>query len=150
MKTGTSTQTVWEFAAIVICCTLTATSLSAWQAQTAFDLKASITRGKAIYDTQCVTCHQERGEGMKDVYPPLAKSDYLTANKARAIALVVNGAQGPITVNGAKYDNEMLSTDLTDQQVSDVLNYVRNSWGNKGDGVRPEDVAPQRKKKAGE
>jgi len=53
-------------------------------------------------------------------------------------------------VNGAKYDNEMISVDLTDQQVSDVLNYIRNSWGNKGDAVRPEEVTLQRKKKAGE
>jgi nitrite reductase (NO-forming) len=151
MKITTSTQKyVWEIAAILLGGAFAATSLLAWQSRPVFDLKASITRGKAIYDTQCVTCHQERGEGVKDVYPPLAKSDYLMANKARAIASVVNGAQGAITVNGAKYDNEMISIDLTDQEVSDVLNYVRNSWGNKGDAVRPEDVAPQRKKKAGE
>ena len=124
--------------------------LSVGQVKPAFDLKASVNRGKAVYDTQCVTCHQEKGEGVKDVYPPLAKSDYLMANKSRAIAAVVNGAQGAITVNGAKYDGEMMSIDLTDQQASDVLNYVRNSWGNKGDAVRPEEVAPQRKRKAGE
>ena len=138
----------WKIVVVFLCGALAAISLSAWQSPPAFDLKASIARGKAIYSTQCVTCHQEQGEGMKDIYPPLAKSDYLMANKARAIGMVVNGAQGPITVNGAKYDNEMLSTDLTDQQVSDVLNYVRNSWGNKGAAVKPEEVAPQRKKKA--
>jgi len=145
-------KSVWEIAvgAILVCGAFTATSLSAWQSQPVFDLKASITRGKVVYDAQCVTCHQEKGEGVKEVYPPLAKSDYLMANKPRAIATVVNGAQGSITVNGAKYDNEMISVDLTDQQVSDVLNYVRNSWGNKGDAVRPEEVAPLRKKKAGE
>ncbi|MGH9503419.1 MAG: c-type cytochrome [Terriglobales bacterium] len=149
MKTKTSVQKcVWKVATVLLFGALAATSLRARQAQPAFDLKASITRGKTIYDTQCVTCHQEKGEGMKGVYPPLAKSDYLMSNKARAIGLVVNGAQGPITVNGAKYDNEMLSTDLTDPQVSDVLNYVRNSWGNKGNAVKPEEVAPQRKKKA--
>jgi mono/diheme cytochrome c family protein len=135
---------------IFLCGALVVTSLSAGQAKPAFDLKASVSRGKAIYDTQCVTCHQEKGEGVKDVYPPLAKSDYLMATKSRAIAAIVNGAQGAITVNGSKYDGEMISLDLTDQQTSDVLNYVRNSWGNKGEAVRPEEVAPQRKKKAGE
>ncbi len=143
-------KSVWDIAIVLLGSAFAATSLSAWQSQPAFDLKASMTRGKAIYDTQCVTCHQAKGEGVKEVYPPLAKSDYLMANKDRSIAYVVNGAQGAIAVNGAKYDNEMLSTNLTDQQVSDVLNYVRNSWGNKGDAVRPEDVAPQRKKKAEE
>ena len=150
MKTGTSLRkSALKIALALLCGAFAASSLPAWQPQPAFDLKASSARGKAIYDTQCVTCHQEKGEGMKDIYPPLAKSDYLMANKARAIAMVVNGVQGPITVNGAKYDNEMLSPDLTDQQVSDVLNYVRNSWGNKGAAVKPEEVAPLRKKKAG-
>jgi nitrite reductase (NO-forming) len=118
----------------------------AWEAKPAFDLEASVARGKTVYNSQCVTCHRENGDGIKDVYPPLAKSDYLMANKARSIATVVNGASGEITVNGTKYDGEMLSVDLPDEQVSDVLNYVRNSWGNKGAAVRPEEVAPQKKK----
>lgn len=116
----------------------------AWQGS---DLDASVARGKTIYNTQCVTCHREKGEGIKDVYPPLAKSDYLMANRARSIGIVVNGATGEITVNGAKYDGEMLSVDLPDAQVSDVLNYVRNSWGNKGEAVKPGEVAPEKKQK---
>jgi mono/diheme cytochrome c family protein len=120
------------------------------QSQTSFDLKASMERGKRVYDSQCITCHTEKGEGIKDVYPPLAKSDYLMENKGRSISAIVNGLQGEITVNGAKYDSEMLSNELTDEQVSDVLNYVRNSWGNQGDAVRPEEVPQQRKKKAGQ
>ena len=126
---------------------LFAAASSAWQAP-GFDLDASIQRGKAVYNGQCITCHQASGAGIKDVYPPLAKSDYLMADKARSIGIVVNGLSGEVTVNGAKYDNEMLSNDLTDRQVSDVLNYVRNSWGNKGEAVKPEEVPPQRKKKA--
>lgn len=118
----------------------------AGQANQNSDLDASVARGKPIYNTQCVTCHREKGEGIKDVYPPLAGSDYLMAKKARSIGIVVNGASGEITVNGVKYDNEMLSVNLPDEQVSDVLNYVRNSWGNKGEAVKPEEVAPQKKK----
>ena len=102
---------------------------------------------RPIYNSQCVTCHREKGEGIKDVYPPLAKSDYLMANKTRSIGIVVNGLTGQITVNGAQYDGEMLSVDLPDEQVSDVLNYVRNSWGNKGDAINPEEVTPQKKAK---
>ena len=115
----------------------------AWQGS---DLASSMARGKAVYGEQCVTCHREKGEGIPEIYPPLAKSDYLMANKERSIGIVVNGASGEITVNGSKYDNEMLSADLTDQQVADVLNFVRNSWGNKGDAVKPEEVPPQKKK----
>jgi nitrite reductase (NO-forming) len=110
-----------------------------------FDLKASITRGKEIYTAQCITCHQEQGEGIEDVYPPLAKSDYLMADKTRSIQQVLHGASGEITVNGKTYNGDMPAFDLTDQEVSDLLNYVRNSWGNKGAAVTPNEVASARK-----
>jgi nitrite reductase (NO-forming) len=137
------TRIYWGIAAILTLGML-APKTFGWQGS---DLEASVARGKAIYDSQCVTCHREKGEGIKDVYPPLAKSDYLMANKTRSIATVVNGLSGQITVNGAQYDGEMLSVDLPDQQVSDVLNYVRNSWGNTGDAIKPEEVTPQKKAK---
>jgi len=115
----------------------------AWQAP---DLGASMERGKAVYSTTCITCHRDAGQGIPEVYPPLAKSDFLMANKARSIGIVVNGLSGEITVNKNKFDAEMVPVDLTDEQVSDVLNYVRNSWGNKGAAVKVAEVAPQRKK----
>lgn len=108
------------------------------------DPKASMARGKEVYESQCVTCHGPAGAGIKDVYPPLAKSDYLNADKARAIHIVLHGQTGKITVNGTEYDSEMMSFELTDEQISDVLNYVRNSWGNKGSPVAPAEVAAAR------
>jgi nitrite reductase (NO-forming) len=110
-----------------------------------FDLKASMDRGKEIYQAQCLTCHQEGGEGLEDVYPPLAKSDYLMADKKRSIVQIIKGASGPMKVNGKEYNTEMLALDLNDKEVSDVLNYVRNNWGNKGPAVTPEDVKLARK-----
>jgi mono/diheme cytochrome c family protein len=110
-----------------------------------FDLKASIERGKEIYAAQCVTCHQEQGEGLEDVFPPLAKSDYLMADKKRSIVQTLKGVSGEIKVNGKTYNGEMTGFDLTDQEVSDVLNFVRNSWGNKGNAVTPEEVTAARK-----
>ena len=110
-----------------------------------FDLKASIARGREIYTVQCITCHMEAGEGLEGVYPPLAKSDYLMADKKRSILQILHGASGEMKVNGVTYNAEMLPIDLTDEQVSDVLNYVRNSWGNKGEAVKPEEVKTLRK-----
>lgn len=110
-----------------------------------FDLKASIERGKEIYNTQCITCHMEKGEGIESVFPPLAKSDYLMADKARSIRQILEGASGEMVVNGKTYNGEMPAMDLTDEQVSDVLNFVRNSWGNKGAAVTPAEVKAQRK-----
>jgi len=110
-----------------------------------FDLKASIERGKEVYNTQCITCHMEKGEGIEGVFPPVAKSDYLMADKNRSIKQILEGASGEMTVNGKTYNGEMPAIDLTDEQVSDVLNYVRNSWGNKGAAVSPAEVKAQRK-----
>jgi mono/diheme cytochrome c family protein len=110
-----------------------------------FDLKASIERGREVYTAQCISCHQEQGEGLEDVFPPLAKSDYLMADKTRSIIQTLKGVSGEIKVNGKMYNGEMTGFDLTDQEVSDVLNYVRNSWGNKGNAVTPQEVATARK-----
>jgi mono/diheme cytochrome c family protein len=119
--------------------------LYSFQQKQKFDLKASIARGKEIYVAQCISCHQEQGEGIEDVFPPLAKSDYLMADKKRSIEQVMHGVSGEITVNGKIYSGEMTGFDLTDQEISDVLNYVRNSFGNKGAAVTPEEVKAVRK-----
>jgi nitrite reductase (NO-forming) len=110
-----------------------------------FDLKASIERGKELYTAQCTTCHQEQGEGIEGVYPPIAKADYLMADKKRSIVQMVKGLSGEIKVNGKGYDGVMNSFEtLSDAEISDVLNYVRNSFGNKGPAVTPAEVKSSR------
>jgi mono/diheme cytochrome c family protein len=116
-----------------------------FQKPTPFDLKASIKRGQEIYISNCTSCHMEKGEGLEDVYPPLAKSDYLMADKKRSIVQVLKGVSGEMKVNGKIYNGEMTGFDLTDQEVSDVLNYIRNSFGNKGAAVLPTEVKAARK-----
>jgi len=115
-----------------------------FQGKPKFDLKSSITRGKEIYSTQCLSCHMEQGEGIEDIYPPLANSDYLMADKVRSIRQILQGVSGEIKVNGKVYNGEMTGFDLSDEQVSDVLNYVRNSWGNKGPAVTASEVQATR------
>lgn len=122
---------------------MAAISLMSFQLQK-FDLKASIERGKEVYNIHCITCHMEKGEGLEGAFPPLAKADYLMADKARSIKQILKGASGEMTVNGKTYNGEMPAIDLTDEQVSDVLNYVRNSWGNKGAAVTPAEAKAQR------
>lgn len=120
-------------------------TLISFQQKPKFDLKASMARGKEVYTAQCITCHMEQGEGIEGVYPPLAKADYLMADKKRSIQQVLYGVTGEIKVNGKTYNTDMPGFDLTDEQVSDVLNFIRNSWGNKGEPVRPEEVKAARK-----
>lgn len=104
-------------------------------------------RGKEIYVAQCMSCHMDEGQGVEEVYPPLAKSDYLMSDKDRSIRTVVHGLTGEIKVNGKTYGMEMTAFDLSDEQVSDVLNYIRNSWGNKAKAIRPEEVSRVRQQK---
>ncbi|HEV8286127.1 MAG TPA: cytochrome c [Chitinophagaceae bacterium] len=111
-----------------------------------FDLKASIKRGKEVYIAHCISCHMENGQGIEGLYPPVAKADYLMANKKRSIQQVLYGATGEMKVNGKIYNVPMAGTDLTDEEASDVLNYTRNSWGNKGGAVTPADVKAARNK----
>ena len=104
-------------------------------------------KGKAIYNKTCVACHQANGQGIPNAFPPLAKSDYLNADVNRAIRAVIHGLNGPITVNGKKYNSAMTSQGLNDQQVADVLTYVYSSWGNNKTKVTPAMVKAQRGKK---
>lgn len=110
------------------------------------DLKASIERGKDVYISYCQSCHMEQGEGLEGVYPPLAKSDYLMADKKRSIQQVLYGVSGEIKVKGKTYNMDMAGFDLSDKEASDLLNYVRNSFGNKGAAVTPAEVQAARKK----
>ena len=95
-----------------------------------FDLKASIKRGEEIYIAKCLTCHLENGEGIEGVNPPLAKADYLMADVKRSIQQTLYGAKVEMIVNGKTYNKPMKGINLTNEQASDVLNYIRNSRGN--------------------
>ncbi len=90
-------------------------------------------KGKRVYTQTCFACHQMNGEGMAGVFPPLAKSDFLLADKDRAIRTVIKGLAGPIKVNGKDYNGVMPPVTLNDEQVAQVLTYVSSDWGNKGD-----------------
>ena len=94
------------------------------------ELSQSIVRGKAIYADHCASCHMEKGEGIEGNFPPLAKADFLTKFPEKSIAAVKLGMEGKITVNGKEYENMMPNPGLENNQVADVMNYIRNSFGN--------------------
>lgn len=101
-----------------------------------------IAAGKALYNGTCSVCHQPNGEGLADVFPPLAKSDYLMADRNRAIEVVLNGLSGKVTVNGKDYNSVMPPmSQLTDDEVANILTFVMNNWGNSADAIKTADVA---------
>ena len=96
------------------------------------ELKASIERGRDVYNDFCITCHLGNGEGSKGIIPPLAKSDYLLNNRKESIRAVKYGQQGKIKVNGVEYNGIMGNQHVTVEEIADVMNYILNSWGNSG------------------
>jgi nitrite reductase (NO-forming) len=107
-------------------------------------LQQSMKRGMEVYSANCTTCHMAEGEGVEGAFPPLAKTDYLKDTK-RAINIVLKGQEGEIKVNGKTYNVPMAALGhLSDQEVADVLNYVRNSWGNKNPMIKVSQVKAER------
>jgi nitrite reductase (NO-forming) len=100
--------------------------------------------GQEVYSRSCIACHGPAGAGVPSVFPPLAKSDFLAAREDGGIEILLRGLQGPVTVNGQVYNNIMPPQPLNDQEAASVLTYVRNSWGNQGGEVLPENVAAAR------
>lgn len=104
-----------------------------------------IEAGSVLFKGTCSTCHQETGEGLPNVFPPLAKSDFLLSDKARAMGVVLNGLSGPVTVNGAQYNSVMPPmSQLNDDEIANILTYVLNSWGNSDGVVSATEVAKVR------
>ena len=100
-----------------------------------------IQHGRELFSSICAACHQPTGTGIPNVFPPLAGSDYLNADKNRAIKTVLNGRQGLIVVNGLQFNNSMPKFPLDDADIANVLTYVYNSFGNAGIEVTPQEVA---------
>jgi nitrite reductase (NO-forming) len=104
------------------------------------DIAAATKDGERLYKQNCMSCHMADGAGIPQAFPPLAKSDYMMADRERAISIVLNGLEGPVTVNGTTYNSVMPKLNLNDDQVASIVTYIMNSWGNKADMTTIEDV----------
>ena len=101
--------------------------------------------GATLFQMNCAACHQPNGEGLRGIFPPLAQSDYLLADKERSIRIALQGTGGPLTVNGIEYQGVMpMPPSLDDAQVAAILTYVRSSWGNRGGPVTTAEVQKTR------
>ncbi len=108
-----------------------------------------MTAGKKVYTKNCLACHQANGAGVPGLNPPLVKTDWVLGDKKRLINVVIKGLNDAIEVNGEEYENPMPALEyLSDQEIADVLTYVRNSFGNKASFIEPAEVKAARAKKA--
>ncbi len=104
---------------------------------------AAIQDGAEIYETRCMSCHQMNGEGVPGVFPPLSDTEWVTGDKGRLIRVILNGLTGEIEVNGDSYSGAMppWGSFLDDEDMSELLNYLRTSWDNDAEEITPEEVA---------
>jgi len=110
-------------------------------------IKASMERGQKVYEGTCLACHQADAGGVPNLNPPLIKTKWVLGNKTVLAKIVLKGLKGgEINIDGDTFNNPMPAqeTVLTDQQVADVLTYVRNSFGNKASAVTVAEVKAAR------
>ena len=117
----------------------------------AFDISASIAAGKGIYMATCFACHMATGMGVPGAFPPLVGSPFVHEDDRRVVAIVLKGIVGAITVDGKVYATGMPNPMMTfpqlkdDRNVANVLNFVRNNFGNKNErAITPDFVAKVR------
>ncbi len=103
--------------------------------------------GKAVYAKYCLTCHQADGSGVPGMHPPLGPGSWTGRDPKELIAIMMKGLSGKIEVNGEVYKSFMPShAQLTDEEIADVLTYIRVSFGNSFD---PVDAALVKKVRSG-
>ena len=107
--------------------------------------KEIFVAGAKIYDTYCASCHQRDAKGDGARFPPLARTNWVSGNKQRLISIVVHGLNGEIEVEGRRYNDVMPAHPfLTDEQIAQLLTYLRQNFGNFGQGVLKDEVTAVR------
>ena len=103
--------------------------------------------GKAVYTKYCLTCHQADGSGVPGMHPPLGPGSWTGKDYKELVAIMMKGLSGKIEVNGEVYKGFMPShAQLTDEEIANVLTYIRISFGNSFD---PVDAALVKKVRSG-
>jgi glucose/arabinose dehydrogenase/mono/diheme cytochrome c family protein len=109
------------------------------------EVDEALLPGMKVYQTYCAACHMSSGKGAPSMNPALIGTDWVLGDKERLVKIVLNGLSEPLEINGEIYQNVMAShAFLTDQQIADVLSYIRNTWGNQASFVTVDEVAEVR------
>ena len=109
--------------------------------------KGMAVGGEKIYKAYCISCHQGDGKGDGNRFPPLSASDWVTGNKEKLIAVLLNGLGGEIKVSGRSFNGVMPKHDfLNDADIAKVLSYIRMNFKNNSGAVHEKEVTRMRSK----
>jgi cytochrome c551 len=101
-------------------------------------------QSERLYQNNCMNCHGMDGEGLRQLIPPLADSDFVQENKESLACIIKYGLKGKITVNGNIYDHPMPGNErLSDVDIANIINYVNRNWNEEEAFVSPEKVKNQ-------
>ena len=101
-------------------------------------------QGEELYTTYCSSCHMENGLGLKGLIPPLAGADYIQKNEQALACIIRYGLEEKIEVNGRQYQQTMLGIPrLSDVEINNILNYIKNAWGNDNGHTKLPEVQKQ-------
>lgn len=107
--------------------------------------KGIVAGGEKIYNVYCGSCHQSNGLGASGRFPPLAGTSWVTGDKKRLVQLVLEGLEGQIEVNGISFNALMPQHSfLKDEEIANVLTFIRQNFGNKASGIKAIEVAAAR------
>lgn len=121
-------------------------------------LEKEFPRGVAIYKSVCQTCHGSDGNGVTALAPPLNNSEWVVGDKNRLASIVLYGLTGPVSVSGKLYKAPEINGDMpgigqnkefSDEDIAEVLSFIRSSWNNKAGKVLAEEVNNARNKNKG-
>ncbi|MHB8364283.1 MAG: cytochrome b N-terminal domain-containing protein [Vulcanimicrobiaceae bacterium] len=124
------------------------TTASAATASAPAALSPQAKAGQAVFAQDCSSCHGPQGQGTPGVFPPLANNPFVTGNPQAVISVLLDGKQGPTTVNGQGYNGQMppWKATLSNKQIADVATFIRTALGtNKASAVALSEVAALKK-----
>ncbi|MGI4812920.1 MAG: c-type cytochrome [Janthinobacterium lividum] len=104
--------------------------------------QALLGQGKKVYADNCAKCHGIDGAGQPPAFPPLATNQSIQMPSAvNPIRMVLNGGYPPATKgNPEPHGMPPFAQALSNQEIAAVVTYVRQTWGNKGTAVSPQQV----------
>ena len=112
-----------------------------------------VESGKKTFSAKCASCHQSNGQGLPNMFPPLAGSEWVTSDPGLITNIILKGLKGKIVVKGETWGTvptqQMAAVDINDREIANVVTFVRQAWGNSASEVTVQQVSAFREESSG-